>query len=122
MGEIWSDELERIVQTMVYEDEDGQIQDILRPENHAQVIRAMWDDPASVTLPKIECPTLIVAAGPVPDRAGSEFAESRRLMVAAAEKNIKDCRVHWVPETIHDIGYHKPRELAQVIGDFLGEG
>ena len=122
MGEIWSAELERIVQTMVYEDEDGQIQDILRPENHAQVIRAMWDDPASVTLPKIECPTLIVAAGPAPDRAGTEFAESRRRMVAAAEKNIKDCRVHWVPETIHDIGYHKPQELAQVIGDFLAEG
>ncbi len=122
MGAIWSDEIERIVQTMVYEDENGQIQDILRPENQAQVIRAMWDDPASVTLPKIECPTLIVAAGPTPDRAGSEFAESRRRMVAAAEQNIKDCRVHWVPETIHDIGYHKPQELAQVIGDFLAEG
>ena len=122
MGEIWSEELERIVQTMVYEDEDGQIQDILRPENHAQVIRAMWDDPASVTLPKIECPTLIVAAGPTPDRAGSEFAESRRRMVAAAEQYLSNCRVYWVAETIHDIGYHKPQELAQVIGGFLAEG
>ena len=122
MGAIWNDELERIVQTMVYEDEDGQIQDILRPENQAQVIRAMWDDPASVTLPKIECPTLIVPAGPTPERAGSEFAEMRRRMVEAAEQNLRDCRVHWVPETIHDIGYHKPQELAQVIGDFLSEG
>jgi hypothetical protein len=43
-------------------------------------------------------------------------------MVAAAEKNLKDGRVYWVPETIHDIGYHKPQELAQVIGDFLAEG
>jgi len=122
MGDIWNDEIERIVQTMVYEDEDGQIQDILRPENHAQVIRAMWDDPASVTLPKIKCPTLIVAAGPTPDRAGSEFAETRRRMVDAAEQMLNDCRTHWVAETIHDIGYHKPRELAQVIGDFLSEG
>ena len=46
LGVIWNDEIERIVQTMVYEDEDGQIQDILQPENHAQVIRAMWDEPA----------------------------------------------------------------------------
>ncbi len=122
MGAIWNDELERIVQTMVYEDEDGQIQDILRPENQAQVIRAMWDDPASVTLPKIECPTLIVPAGPMPERAGSEFAEMRRRMVEAAEHNLRDCRVHWIPETIHDIGYHKPQKLAQVIGDFLSEG
>ncbi|MDA1129074.1 MAG: alpha/beta hydrolase, partial [Chloroflexi bacterium] len=42
MGVIWNGEIERIVQTMVYEDENGQIQDILQPENHAQVIRAMW--------------------------------------------------------------------------------
>ena len=122
MGVIWNNDIERIVQTMVYEDEDGQIQDILQPENHAQVIRAMWDEPAAVTMPRIKCPTLIVPAGPTPERAGTEFAETRRQMVAAAEKNLKDGRVYWVPETIHDIGYHKPQELAQVIGDFLAEG
>ena len=122
MAAIWSDELERIVQTMVYEDENGQIQDILRPENHAQVIRAMWDEPASMTIPRIECPTLVVPAGPTPERAGTEFAETRRQMVEAAAQNLKNGRVHWIPETIHDIGYHKPKELAQVIGDFLAEG
>ena len=122
MREIWSDELERIVLTMVYEDENGEIQDILRPENHAQTIRAMWDEPASVTLPKIECPTLVVPAGPTPERAGTEFAETRRRMVEAAEQHLNNGRVHWIPETIHDIGYHKPQELAQVIGDFLAEG
>ena len=122
LGAIWSGEIERIVQTMVYEDEDGQIQDILRPENHAQTIRAMWDEPASVTMPRIECPTLIVPAGPTPERAGTEFAEVRRNMVEAAEKGLKNGRVHWIPETIHDIGYHKPQELARVIGDFLSEG
>ena len=121
LGVIWNGEIERIVQTMVYEDQDGQIQDILQPENHAQVIRAMWDEPASVTMPRIQCPTLVVPAGPTPERAGTEFAETRRRMVDAAEKNLKDGRVYWVPETIHDIGYHKPHELAQVIGDFLAE-
>lgn len=121
LGAIWNEEVARIVQTMVYEDEDGQIQDILRPENHAQTIRAMWDEPASVTMPRILCPTLIVPAGPTPERAGTEFAEVRRRMVEAAEKGLKNGRVHWIPETIHDIGYHKPQELAQVIGDFLSE-
>ena len=121
LGAIWNGEVERIVQTMVYEDEDGQIQDILHPENHAQVIRAMWDEPASVTMPRIECPTLMIAAGPTPERAGSEFAETRRRMVDAAEKNLKNGRVHWIPETIHDIGYHKPQELARVVDDFLSE-
>ena len=35
MASFWNSEIERIVQTMVYEDEDGQIQDILRPPNQA---------------------------------------------------------------------------------------
>ncbi len=40
-------------------------------------------------------------------------------MVEAAARAVKDCRVHWIPETIHDIGYHKPAELARLIREFL---
>ena len=116
----WNEEIERIVQTMVYE-EDGQIYDILRPQNQAQVIRAMWDDPASDAWRRIECPSMIVPAGPSPDRANSDFAVTRRRMVNLAAENIPNCRVHWIPETIHDIGYHKPRELADAILAFLDD-
>ena len=111
----WNDEVERIVQTMVYEDEAGQMHDILRPDNHAQVMEAMWGQPASDTWPHISARTLIVAAGPIPERAGSEFARRRRESVEAASQGIKNNRVYWVPETVHDIGYHKPEELATVI-------
>ena len=117
----WGEDLERIVQTMVYEDEEGQIQDILRPSNHAQVLDAMWGEPPSVTLPNIKCPTLIVPAGPRPDRAGSGFNLTKTVMVEAAAQAVPNNRVHWIPETIHDIGYHKPDELASVIEEFLGE-
>ena len=115
----WSDDIARILLTMVNEDEHGQMNDILRPEHHAQVIRAMWDDPASETWPHIACPTLIVAAGPMPDRADTDFAVMRRKMVEMANKSIADCRVIWIPETIHDIGWHKPDELAGAIKGFL---
>lgn len=114
----WNNEVERIVQTMVYE-RDGQIYDILRPENQAQVIRAMWDDPASNAWPRIKCPSLIVPAGPSADRANTEFALNRKRMVNLAAEGIPNCRVNWIPETIHDIGYHKPQELAQVILKFI---
>lgn len=115
----WSDEIARILLTMVNEDENGQMQDILRPEQHAQVISAMWSDPASDDWPDITCPTLIVPAGPMRERAGSEFARMRRRMVDMANESIADSRVHWVHETIHDIGWHKPDELAKTIRDFL---
>ena len=114
----WNDEVGRIVQTMVHE-RDGQIYDILRPENQAQVIRTMWDDPASDAWPRIECPSLIVPAGPSPERANTEFALNRRRMVQLAADGIPSCRVQWIPETIHDIGYHKPDELAQAILNFV---
>ena len=122
LADCWSDELERIVQTMVYEDDQGQIRDILHPDHHAQVIRAMWDEPPSSILPNISCPAMIIAAGPRPERAGSDFARQRELMVAAAAQDLKDCSVHWIPNTIHDIGYHKPAELAELIGEFLPKG
>ena len=122
MRGFWSEEVERIVQTMVYEDGDGMIQDILRPENQGQVIRAMWDDPCSVTLPRVRCPALLVPAGPMPERANSDFAVLRRRMVAAAAAALPDGRVRWIAETVHDIGYHKPGELAGVILEFLEGG
>lgn len=121
LGDCWGDDLERIVQTMVYEDEEGQIQDILRPTNHAQVLEAMWGEPPSVTLPNIQCPTLIVPAGPRPDRAGGEFSRTKTVMVEAAARAVPNNQVCWIPETIHDIGYHKPDQLAQVIGEFLAQ-
>ena len=121
LADCWSDKLEFIVQTMVYEDEEGQIRDILQPENHAQVMWSMWNEPPSSILPHIHCPTLVVPAGPSPERAGSDFARMREQMVEAAVNAIKDCRVHWIPSTIHDIGYHKPQELARLIMEFLEE-
>ena len=114
----WNSEVERIVQTMVFE-RDGQIYDILRHGNQAQVLRAMWDDPTSEYWPRIGCPTLIVPAGSGPPETDSEFDRDRRRLVKLAADAIPGCRVHWIPDTIHDIGFHKPRELAQAILEFI---
>lgn len=117
----WSDDLAEIALTMVYEGTDGQMRDILRPENHAQVLETMWGEPPSVVLPRITVPTLVVAAGPRPERANSSFSRQREVMVAAAERALPNGRAHWIPNTIHDIGYDKPEELASVIRAFLQE-
>ena len=117
----WGDDLAEIALTMVYEGDDGQMRDILRPENHAQVLAAMWGEPPSVVLPQVTVPTLVVAAGPRPERAGSQFSRQREVMVAAAQAALPNGRAHWIPETIHDIGYDKPAELAAVIRAFLQE-
>ena len=117
----WSAEVERIVQTMVYEDADGQIQDILRPANHIQVMRAMWEEPTSQAYPSLACPTIIIPAGPRPEQANSERARSKEVRVAAAAKAISNCQVRWIADTVHDMGYDKPQELAGVILEFLAQ-
>ena len=117
----WGDDLAEIALTMVYEGADGQMRDNLRPENHAQVLATMWNEPPSAVLPRVKVPALVVAAGPRADRVNSEFSRQREVMVAAAEQALPDGRVQWIPDTIHDIGYHKPGELAGVIRGFLAE-
>ena len=115
----WDEDLQETVLSMVYEDTNGAIHDRLRPDNHSQLLWTMWSEPPSVVLPHIQCPTLIVAAGPRPDRSNSEFARMREVMVTAASNSILNCEVIWIPDTIHDIGYHKPDVLANVIKEFL---
>ena len=117
----WGDDLAEIALTMVHEGADGQMRDILRPEHHAQVLATMWDEPPSAVLPGVSVPTLVIAAGPRSDRAYSELTRQRRVMVAAAEAALPHGRAHWIADTIHDIGYHKPGELAEVIRGFLAE-
>ncbi len=116
----WSEELERIVQTIVYEDQEGQTHNILRLDTHAQVVRIIWHEPVSETWPQISCRTSIIAAGSIPGRAAdAEFAPVKRRMVGAAAEAITDVQVRWIPETIHDIAYHKPAQLAGFIREFL---
>ena len=115
----WNEQIERIVQTMVYEDQDGQIQDILRKENHLQVMHAMWEEPASALYRQVACPTVIIPAGPTSERANTERAIAKEAGVEAAVKSLSQGQVRWIPETVHDIGYHKPRELAEVMLEFL---
>ena len=118
LSECWSDQLADIVMSMVEEDDQGNVRDILRPSSHAQVLEAMWNEPSSTMFPDVRCPALIVTAGSRAN-SNSEFAQLRRQMADAAEAAIADCRVEWIPDTMHDIGYHKPAELAQVLRSFL---
>jgi pimeloyl-ACP methyl ester carboxylesterase len=122
LADSWSQELEPIVMSMVHTGEDGQVRDILDPANHAQVLDALWTEPPSTMFRRVECPVLVVPAGPGGRSAGSQFARMREEMAEAAQAAIADCRVQWVPDTIHDIGYDKPAELSEILRLFLAEG
>jgi pimeloyl-ACP methyl ester carboxylesterase len=115
----WSDQLESIVMTMVREDPDGTVHERLDLSNQQQMLWAMWSEPIHTMLSQIRCPTLIVASGGRQTTVRPEFMERRRTNVEAALAAIANSRVVWIPETGHDIGYEKPRELADVLSNFL---
>jgi pimeloyl-ACP methyl ester carboxylesterase len=121
LAECWSDQLEEIVMSMVRVGPDGLVRDILEPTNHAQVLDALWNEPPSTMFSQVHCPTLIVPAGPRQGQEDTEFSRMRREMTEAAHAAIRDSRVEWIPETMHDIGYHKPQELAQTLLAFLSD-
>ena len=117
----WSDQLESIVMSMVREDPDGTVHERLELSNQQQMLWAMWSEPTHTILPEVVCPTLIVAAGGRQPGANPEFMERRRANVEAAHVIITNSRVAWIPETGHDIGYEKPRELANALNEFLAD-
>ena len=115
----WSDQLESMVMTMVREDPDGTVHERLDLSNQQQMLWAMWSEPTHTMMPQVRCSTLIVASGGRQPGARPEFMERRRANVEAAQATIADSRVVWIPDTGHDIGYEKPRELADALSEFL---
>ena len=118
LEECWSDQLEAMLLTMVRHDPDGTVWETLTPQTHEQMLHAMWSDPPARNLAQVRCPTLFVAADR--NRPGdSEWQRSRRERVAAAQATLPSAQVAWIPDTGHDIGFEKPRELADALGGFL---
>ena len=115
----WSDQLESIVMSMVREDPDGAVHERLELSNQQQMLWAMWSEPTHIMMSRVRCPTLLVAAAGREPGANPELTERRRTNVEAAQATIADSRAVWVPGTGHDIGYEKPRELANALSEFL---
>ena len=92
------------------------------PDNHAQVMRTMWDYPPSRVLPDVDLSHFNrIPAGPSPERAGiSSIAQMRQAMVEVRGTTLEGLPgpIGYPPQ-IHDIGYHKPVELASAIREFL---
>ena len=82
-------------------------------------VSRLRQEPASAAYKQVSCPTIIIPAGPTPERVTTERAMAKMAGVDAAYWSIRQCQIQWIPETVHDIGYHKPRESAEVVPGFL---
>ena len=119
LGTQWSEEIEAAILGNFEIMPNGKIRARLSRANHMQVVRALWDQKVSELAPNVVCPVLFIAA----ERAGSEgserWMEMKRAGIERAEGLLRQVEVVWMKDTIHDIPLHKPRELAQLIEDFV---
>ncbi len=86
-------------------------------DNHMKIARALWEMRPADYFARVRCPLLIVnavAPGEAPD-ADVQAATDE------AERLIPQARVIWMDESIHDIPWHRPQELVDVLLPFVSE-
>ncbi len=100
--------------------EDETISPRLSFEHHMQIVRAMWEYRTYDRFARLRCPALIVIARP-----GEPLSQKEREQIVVkergvdiAQERIRDVRVEWMENTIHDIPLQRPAELAALIAEF----
>jgi pimeloyl-ACP methyl ester carboxylesterase len=117
----WSPEVEQAALNVFGEDEHGFVQRRLSLDNHMRIAKALWGFTSSDHLSKIRCPILMV----VPLQALTPENEARqtrkREQVETLARQMPNVQVAWFEDTIHDVPWHKPRELVEVLVKFIRE-
>ncbi|MGE3267288.1 MAG: alpha/beta fold hydrolase [Chloroflexota bacterium] len=95
---------------------DGRIRPRLRRDDHLEILRALWEQKPSTLYPQVDVPTLIVPARQAnPTGRAAEMAPMRAQLVEKAAASLKQGRLLWMDDTVHDIPLQRPAELADAI-------
>ncbi|HHY58967.1 MAG TPA: alpha/beta hydrolase [Chloroflexi bacterium] len=98
---------------------DGTVRPWLTLERHMAILHAMWEQRPPALYPLLACPVTIIVAE---DAGNPEWMAIKRGQVAAAQQGLAQVRVHWLPNTAHDIHVHRPVTLATLMLDEWQEG
>jgi pimeloyl-ACP methyl ester carboxylesterase len=98
------------------ETEDG-VRNRLALDAHMSIVRSMWENPPSRSLPLVEAPVVLIPAendhrGPI---------EARRQAVAAAAEALPRARVRWI-EGDHDLHVQQPETVAATLLEAVRDG
>lgn len=120
LRDVYSPEIEEILLAAVQLHPDGSVSEKLSREHQVLILRAMWDAPDPLELhARVECPTLLLPArSGHPERAA--WNERKEQGVAAALTVLRNGRVHWAENSVHDVHLHRPHEVAQALRELIG--
>ncbi len=96
-------------------DDPDNIRARLSRENNMHIAHSLWSFEPGDYLSRACCPVLVVIAVP----PGQTVAPEMYAYAEAAEKGLLHGQVVWMPDTIHDIPWHRPEELVAVLAEFL---
>ncbi len=117
LGRAYRPELEPLVLSIYDQSNLNDVKPYLTLARHMQIARALWDFKASDTFARVQAPVLAVI--------GIGFGEAPnpnlKTYVAEAKARLKRFEAAWMPETIHDIPWHHPQELVEIMRRFLVE-
>ncbi|GHJ46024.1 hypothetical protein Cs7R123_33660 [Catellatospora sp. TT07R-123] len=83
---------------------DGTMWRRLTVPHHMQILRSLWDEPASADLPLVTVPALLLPAG------GPDGERADHVRAAAAA--LRDARIRWYPGGDHDLHAQHPDRVA----------
>jgi pimeloyl-ACP methyl ester carboxylesterase len=119
LKEAWSQEIEELALHSFSVDENNLVQPRLARSNHMQIAKAIWEFMPAHHHMQIGCPALLVVPSP-PGMSEQldDWQTDKQRQVEAAERQMQNGRVVWLDETIHDIPWHRPHDLVELLTDF----
>jgi pimeloyl-ACP methyl ester carboxylesterase len=104
-------------------DENELIAPHLTYARHMRILREIWEFQTYQRFDRIRCPVLMIpAVSPAPLTSQDELSlAAKKHGITLAKQSIRQLKVNWMDETIHDIPLQRPNELAVLIRDFLEE-
>ncbi len=115
LGAAYRSELEPLVLAIYDLSNPDDVQPYLKLPQHMQIARALWHFRATDYYARIQSPVLAIlgiGVGELPDPRVLDY-------VTKAKANLKQFEVVWMPDTIHDIPWHRPHELVTNMRSFL---
>lgn len=114
----WSPEVEQAALSS-FEIKGDRVSPRLKIENHMQIAKAIWALTPSDYHQAIEIPVLIVRPL-LPDvDPNDSWQADKTKQIEKALQTIPNSELVELPETIHDIPWHKPEILADLIRTFM---
>jgi pimeloyl-ACP methyl ester carboxylesterase len=118
LSTLWNDELQEMFLSN-FEIRDDKVYRRLPIDQHMRIVRALYDQGTSSLLERVECPTLVVLAIREPRNELEErWMDWRKTGAKLAEEKLKDGRIIWMDDSIHDVPIQRPSEVADAIMEF----